>query len=128
MFRKITPVLIVDVIEPVLPFWQALGFEQVVAVPHGENIGFVILVRDSVKVMYQSIASVREDTPSTLAGPRALGAAAVYIEVDDFDAVAARLPKNAEVVVPPRGAPYVATEIFVRDPAGNIIGFAQPAA
>ena len=128
MYKKITPVLIVDAIEPVLPFWQALGFEQVVAVPHGDHIGFVILVKDGVEVMYQSTASVREDTPGSLAGPRALGAAAVYIEVDDFEAVAALLPKDAPVVVPRRVAPYGATEIFVRDPAGNIIGFAQPAA
>lgn len=128
MFKKLTPVLIVDAIEPVLPFWQALGFEQVVAVPHGDHIGFVILVRDSVEVMYQSTASVREDTPATLDGPRAVGAAAIYIEVDDFDAVAARLPKDAQVVVPRRVAPYGATEIFVRDPAGNVIGFAQPGA
>lgn len=127
MFKKVTPVLIVDAIEPVLPFWQALGFEQVVAVPHGDHIGFVILVRDSVEVMYQSVASVREDTPATLTGPRPLGAAAIYIEVDDFEAVAAKVPKDAEVVAPRRVAPYGATEIFVRDPAGNVIGFAQPA-
>jgi catechol 2,3-dioxygenase-like lactoylglutathione lyase family enzyme len=128
MCKKVTPVLIVDAIEPVLPFWQALGFEQVVAVPHGDHIGFVILVGDSVEVMYQTVASARDDTPATLNGPRAIGAAAIYIEVDDFEAVAARLPKDAEVVVPRRVAPYGATEIFVRDPAGNIIGLAQPAA
>jgi catechol 2,3-dioxygenase-like lactoylglutathione lyase family enzyme len=127
MFKKVTPVLIVEAIEPVLPFWQALGFEQVVAVPHGDHIGFVILVRDGVEIMYQSIASVREDTPATLSGPRPLGAAAIYIEVDDFEAVVARVPKDAEVVVPRRVAPYGSTEIFVRDPAGNVIGFAQPA-
>jgi len=129
MYKKITPILIVDAIEPVLPFWQALGFEQVVAVPHGDRIGFVILVRDGVEVMYQTIASVRDDTPATLNGPHAVGgAAAVYIEVDDFDAVAARVPKDAEVVVPRRVAPYGSTELFVRDPAGNIIGFSQPGA
>ena len=126
MFEKITPILIVDAIEPVLPFWQALGFEQIVAVPHGDHIGFVILARDGVEVMYQTLASVRDDTPATLSGPRPLAASAVYIEVDDFDAVAARLPKDAEVVVPRRVAPYGATEIFVRDPAGNVIGFSQP--
>jgi catechol 2,3-dioxygenase-like lactoylglutathione lyase family enzyme len=88
----------------------------------------VILVGDSVEVMYQTVASARDDTPATLNGPRPIGAAAIYIEVDDFEAVAARLPKDAEVVVPRRVAPYGATEIFVRDPAGNIIGLAQPAA
>jgi|SRR6185369_1365167 len=125
MYKKLTPVLIVDAIEPVLPFWQALGFEQTVAVPHGDHLGFVILVRDDVEVMYQSTASVRDDAPATLAGPRAIGAAAIYIEVDDFDAIVAKIPKDAAVVVPRRVAPYGATEIFVRDPAGNVIGFAQ---
>jgi uncharacterized glyoxalase superfamily protein PhnB len=128
MYKKITPILIVDAIEPVLPFWQALGFQQTVAVPHGDHIGFVILAGDAVEVMYQTVASAREDTPASLDGPRPLAAAAIYLEVDDFDAVEARIPKDADVVVPRRVAPYGSTEIFVRDPAGNMVGFAQPGA
>lgn len=127
MLKKITPILIVAAIEPVLPFWSALGFKEVVAVPHGDKIGFVILVRDNVEVMYQTVASAREDTPGSVEGPPPLGAAAVYIEVDDFDAIETLIPKDAKVVVPRRVAPYGSTEIFVRDPAGNLIGFAQPA-
>jgi uncharacterized glyoxalase superfamily protein PhnB len=33
--------------------------------------------------------------------------------------------KGAEVVVPPRETFYGARETFVRDPSGNILGFAQ---
>lgn len=124
MFRKLTPVLIVDAIEPVLPFWDALGFATVATVPHGDRIGFVILQRDAVEVMYQSRDSVQDDTPASLEGS---GRAVLYIDVDDLDAVAAKVA-DAEVVVPRRVAPYGAHEIFVRDPAGNVIGFAQPPA
>jgi len=128
MLKKITPILIVAAIEPVLPFWQALGFKEVVVVPHGDHIGFVILVRDNVEVMYQTEASAEADTPGSLKGPRPIGASAVYIEVDDFDAIEKLIPKDAPVVTPRRIAPYGSTEIFVRDPAGNIIGFAKPGA
>jgi uncharacterized glyoxalase superfamily protein PhnB len=121
MFRKLTPVLIVDAVEPVLPFWQALGFETLVTVPHGDRIGFAILQRDNVEVMYQSRDSVRDDAPAGLEGA---GRSSLYIEVDDLDAVAARVA-GAEVVVPRRTAPYGMQEIFVRDPAGNVVGFAQ---
>jgi hypothetical protein len=32
---------------------------------------------------------------------------------------------NLEVVVPERETAYGAHEIFVRDPAGNVVGFAE---
>lgn len=45
--KKLTPVLAVDEIEPVLPFWiERLGFEKTVEVPQGDRLGFVIPARD----------------------------------------------------------------------------------
>ncbi len=36
--KRITPVLFVKEIEPVLPFWvDALGFARTIEVPHGTN-------------------------------------------------------------------------------------------
>ena len=61
-FRKLSPVLIGDAIEPCLPFWmERLGFAKVVEVPEGDRLGFVILTKDGVEVMYQSRESVRKD-------------------------------------------------------------------
>jgi hypothetical protein len=54
MIKKLAPVLIVDRIEPLLPLWGALGFHRTAEVPHGEALGFVILERDGVEVMYQT--------------------------------------------------------------------------
>ena len=37
--KRITPVLFVKEIEPVLPFWvDALGFAKAIEVPHGEEM------------------------------------------------------------------------------------------
>jgi uncharacterized glyoxalase superfamily protein PhnB len=125
MLTKLTPVLIVDAIEPVLPFWQALGFQQTVTVPHEARIGFVILMRDSVEVMIQTKASVGDDEAGVLAGPVPIGAAMLYIQVDDLEEVMRRMPRGTPSIVERRKTFYGATETIVRDPAGNVIGFAQ---
>jgi uncharacterized glyoxalase superfamily protein PhnB len=124
MFRKLSPVLVVETIEPCLPFWQALGFEVTVQVPHGDALGFAIVAKDAVEVMYQTTASVAADVPQA-AGAGRPGAAALFIEVDDVREVARRVAA-APVVMAMRETPYGMREIFVRDPAGHVIGFAQP--
>ena len=55
--KKLTPILLVEKIEPVLPFWtQHLGFIKTVEVPDGGKLAFVILQQGSAEVMYQSYA------------------------------------------------------------------------
>ena len=58
--KKLTPVIMVDAIEPCIPFWERLGFAKTAEVPEGDRLGFVILVKDSVEVMYQTHESVAE--------------------------------------------------------------------
>jgi hypothetical protein len=125
MIKKATPVLIVDRIEPLLPLWDALGFARAAEVPNGEVLGFVILVRDGVEVMYQTFDSVRGDEAKVLEGSRAIGASAVFIEVDDLDAIAAQIPGDTEVIVSRRTTFYGSTETVIRDAAGNVVTFAQ---
>ena len=124
MYKRLTPVLIVDSIEPVLPFWEALGFQRTAEVPHGDRLGFVILASGDVEVMYQTRASVADDVPAALEGPPH-GASSLFITVDDLDAVAARIPKDAAVLVERRTTFYGSEETIVRDPAGNIVSFAK---
>ena len=125
--KKLAPVLIVDRIEPALPLWDALGFRRTVEVPHGEGLAFVILERDGIEVMYQTRGSVAADEPRALEGPHALGAAALFIEVDDLDAVVAALPQGTDVVNARRTTFYGSTETIFRDAAGNLITFAKMA-
>lgn len=128
MIKKATPVLIVDRIEPLLPLWDALGFARAAEVPVGDALGFVILVRDGVELMYQTFDSVRGDEPKALEGSPAIGASAVYIEVDDLDAIAAQIPGGTDVIVARRQTFYGSNETIFRDAAGNLITFAQFAA
>ncbi|MGZ8376563.1 MAG: VOC family protein [Gemmatirosa sp.] len=127
--RRLTPVLIVDAIEPVLPFWvERLGFTVVAEVPHGDAIGFVILVKDGVELMYQTRASVAEDNAASLppAGASA-ETTALFLEVADLDAVAAAVA-DMELVVPRRRTFYGMDEVGVREPGGRVVMFAQPVA
>jgi hypothetical protein len=66
---KLTPIFVVERIEPCLDFWvNRLGFAKTAEVPHGDSLGFVILVRGNVEIMYQSRDSIRDDAPALLAG------------------------------------------------------------
>jgi hypothetical protein len=124
--KKLTPVYVVERIEPCLDFWVGrLGFEKVVEIPEGNALGFVILTRGNVEIMYQSLASVAKDISALAVEMAGTGSPnGTYIEVSDIDDVERRLA-GCDLVVPRRTTFYGATEIGVREPAGNLILFAQ---
>jgi uncharacterized glyoxalase superfamily protein PhnB len=125
--KKITPILFVEKIEPVLPFWvQHLGFIKTVEVPDGDKLAFVILQQGTAEVMYQSFASVEKDLPAMASTVRQ-GRSFLYLEVDDLGPIMAAL-RGAEVYLPERITFYGAREIGVKDPAGHYITFAHFAA
>lgn len=132
--KEATPLITVEAIEPCLPFWTGrLGFEVTATVPHGEVLGFAMLEKDGVELMYQSRASLEADLgPSgAAAGHPDLGArlagstTALFIEVDALDPLMAALA-GVEVVVPRRRTFYGMDEIFVMAPCGTLVGFAAP--
>jgi hypothetical protein len=120
--KKLTPVLMVEAIEPCLPFWERLGWVKVVDVPLGDVLGFAILVKDGVELMYQTRASIAEDVPAVANTP--MGANLLFLEVDDLDDVIKSLGK-APVVFPRRKTFYGMDEIGVREPGGNSVTFAM---
>jgi len=122
--KKLTPVIMVDAIESCLPFWERLGFAKTAEVPEGDKLGFVILAKDSVEVMYQTHESVERDAPGLVVHPRGHGAA-LFIEVTDIESVARALD-GLEIVVPRRQTFYGMDEIGVREPGGHVVMFAQP--
>ena len=122
--KKLTPILFVDAIEPCLPFWtERLGFTKTVEVPHEGKIGFVILARDGLELMYQTWDSAAADVAGAATKTKGCSAA-LYFEVENLDQIEQAV-LGAEVVHPRRKAFYGATEIFVREPGGHVIGFAQ---
>ena len=115
-----TPILIVPAIEPCLPFWQQLGSNVIAQVPHQDRLGFVMLSLGEQMLMLQTQASAEADVKIS---PPA-GGGVLYLSVADLSAVESTLDP-AMIVLPKRTTNYGATEIWVREPGGNLIGFAQ---
>jgi hypothetical protein len=123
--KRLTPVLMVEAIEPCLAFWERLGLVNVAQVEHGDRLGFVVLMKDAVEIMYQSRASVAEDVPALASSP--IGGSMLFVEVGDLAAVEALLG-DAPVTFPRRTTFYGMHEIGVREPGGNMVTFAQKTA
>ena len=123
--QHVATVFIVDSVEPCVSFWaDRFGFASANEVrgPDGKLI-FASVKSGDIEIMYQTKASVLLDNP--LLGPELGGhTASLYITVADIDA-AERASAGAPVVKPRHKTFYGSTEFYVRDPAGNIIGFAK---
>src|SRR5215475_2135295 len=113
--KKLTPVLFVEKIEPVLPFWtEHLGFIKTVEVPEGDHLGFVILQQGTTEVMYQTYASADKDLPAVAADIRK-GPTFLYIEVDNLNVLKPALA-STDVYMPERTTFYGSREIGIKDP------------
>jgi uncharacterized glyoxalase superfamily protein PhnB len=122
--KKITPILFAAEIEPCLKFWmERLGFEKTVDVPEGNKLGFAILQKGGVELMYQSYASAEKDVSATSSEVRK-GPSFLYVEVENLDEIITAI-KGIKVVMPVRTTFYGAKEIGIKDPAGHLIIFAQ---
>jgi hypothetical protein len=120
--QRVTPILVVDAIEPALPFWEALGFAQASPSWVDGKLNFVSLAKDGLELHYHTKADLEGTIPAA-AGMLADTTSLVYLTVDDLDRVVAGLG-DAEVVIPRRRTAWGADEIYVREPGGNVIAFA----
>lgn len=121
---KVAPTLIVDKIEPSLPFWiEKLGFAKVVDVPGEGGLVFAMLSKGGVEIHYQSRASVAKDIPY-LANSTLPSSSFLYIDVEDVRQIFEQL-KDCDILVPLEKTFYGATHFFVREPGGHVIGFSQ---
>jgi uncharacterized glyoxalase superfamily protein PhnB len=125
--QALTPVVIVDAVEPSIAFWtQQLGFtkENEVPGPDGKLI-FASVKKDNVEIMYQTTASVVADVPAMreeLKG-RSVSLFIMVPSVKDLDTIEQHT-KGAPVVKPRHDTFYGTTEFYIREPGGNVVGFA----
>jgi uncharacterized glyoxalase superfamily protein PhnB len=122
--NSLTPVMIVDAVEPCLAFWvERFDFVVENQVPGADGaLVFASAKGGGVEVMYQTRASVIADSPAQ--GAELHGhSVALFIQVGDFAAVETALA-GAPVVKPTHQTFYGSTEIYVREPGGNVVGFA----
>ncbi len=123
--KQLTPVLIVESVEPCLKFWvDRLGFAVTNEVPGPDGkLVFASVQLGPVEIMYQTRASVVDEQPG--AAKDLMGhSVALFITVENLDAVAKSL-SGAPVVKPKHKTFYGSTEIYVREPGGNTVGFAE---
>jgi uncharacterized glyoxalase superfamily protein PhnB len=123
--EHLTPVLVVDAVEPCLAFWvDRFGLGVTNQVP-GENgkLVFASVSRGSVEIMYQTRASVLEDGTVT-SGELSGHSVALFFTVPSIDDVERALA-GAPIVKPRHETFYGSTEIYVKEPGGNTVGFAQ---
>ena len=59
--ESVTPILIVEAIEPCLAFWESLGFQKIGEVPHGDRLGFIMYTNGGNMLMLQTEASADAD-------------------------------------------------------------------
>jgi uncharacterized glyoxalase superfamily protein PhnB len=123
--KRLTPVLVVDAVEPCLLFWvDRFGFTAANQVPGADGkLIFASAEKDGIEVMYQTRASVIADQPDMVAELDG-HSVALFITVDDLDPVEKALA-GAPVVKPRHKTFYGSTEMYVREPGGNTVGFAQ---
>src|SRR5437879_11643337 len=77
--KRITAVLLVKEIEPIVPFWvDRLGFTKTIEVPEGNKLGFVAFQKGSAEVMYQTYASVEKDAPTSMSAEARKGPTYLY--------------------------------------------------
>jgi len=123
--KQLTPVLIVDAVEPCIKFWtDRLGFAITNQVPDPDGkLIFASVEKEGIEIMYQTRASVINEQPGS-AGELMGHSVALFITVADLDPVVRAL-EGAPVVKPRHETFYGSTEIYVREPGGNTVGFAQ---
>jgi uncharacterized glyoxalase superfamily protein PhnB len=123
--QHLAPVLVVDHVEPCVAFWvDRFGFEARNETPwHDGTLFFASVVKGDLEIMYQTRRSVLADQPEA-AAELAGRSASLFFTVPDLDGVE-RATSGAPVVKPRHKTPYGSTEIYVREPGGNLVGFAQ---
>ena len=125
LLKQLTPVIITETVEPGIAFWvERFGFAIGNQVPGPDGrLVFASVEKDGIEVMYQTRASVIEDQPDAAAGLDG-HSVALFITVEDLDEVERALA-GAPVVKARHQTFYGSSEIYVREPAGNTVGFAQ---
>lgn len=123
----LTPVLVVEQVEPSIPFWvDRFGFTAENQVPGDDGrLVFASVKKGDIEVMYQTRASVIADHPESAAElTRGGHSTTLFITTENLDAVERALD-GAPVVQPRHTTFYGSTEIYVREPGGHTVGFAQ---
>jgi uncharacterized glyoxalase superfamily protein PhnB len=140
MIRKFWTNMMVNDIHGAIAFYRdVLGFEHVMSVPAQSDevlmdydgsrpLVYALIRCGAVELMFQERASLQENVPAFDGVSQHGGTLTFYFEVDDIEDMARRLAGHARMVKELHTTFYGMRELYVKDPEGYILGFAQPAA
>lgn len=120
---RATAVLFADRVEPSRDWFLRLGFTVFVDVPEDDHLGFALLEKDGVQVMVETRANKNEPAALRERMMAARGTV-IFVEVDDLEAVIAKL-QGSKVVVERHTTFYDSDEITYEEPGGNLVTFAK---
>lgn len=123
-FLKNTPIMIVESINPTLPFWiENLGFTKSAVFPEEGTPAFAMLTKGDKEVMFQTAESSTKEHP-ILKPYVSAGTIIQYIDVDSLDAVLSKIAKES-ILVPPKETFYGTREAVIKTPSGLLLIFAE---
>jgi uncharacterized glyoxalase superfamily protein PhnB len=123
MTKRITPVLFVQDVAVHKVLGRTPRLRENCRSARSQQVGFAMLQKGSVELMYQSYASADKDVAAISQVVRK-GPSFLYVEVDSLDQTIAAI-QGAEVVTPVRTTFYGATETSIKDPGGHFVTFAE---
>lgn len=121
--NRASAVLFVDRVEPTRDWFMKVGFTVFVDIPEDDHVGFALMEKDGVQVMVETRAN-KIEAEALRARMQASRNAFVFIEVDDLDAVVAKL-EGSTVVVPRHKTFYGSEEQTYEEPGGHLVTFAR---
>jgi uncharacterized glyoxalase superfamily protein PhnB len=123
--KTLAPVLIVDDVRTCVDFWVSrFGFTTENEVPGSDGTLIFASVKTlGVEIMYQSTASVLAEDPGSAANLKG-HSVALFLTVSDLDAIEEAV-RGAPVVKARHKTFYGSTELYVREPGGNTVGFSM---
>src|SRR5512137_2940244 len=98
-FESLSPNLIVGNVNRSVQFYtDVLGFTLVASVPDSGTLNWAMVQRESVTVMFQTLASIQEDVPSLnlKAGSAAM---TLYIKVKNLDILLSEVRNRVALAV-----------------------------
>lgn len=91
--------------------------------PYERGLQFAAVKAGSVEVMFQA-SDAQDETFSQAELAARVGTGMIYFEVDNFEHVVEAV-SGADIVKAAHETSYGSREIYIREPGGNILGFAK---
>jgi uncharacterized glyoxalase superfamily protein PhnB len=125
MLKKLTPNLMVEDVEATLRFYaDVLGFETLTTITEQDEIGFAIVRRDGVELMFQSRKSLSVNVP-VLTGSQIGASQTFYIEVSDIERLYQQVKDHVRIVVDLHTTFYGTKEFYFRDINDYILSYSE---